>query len=371
MKYILLYTATTLSLLIFTKSHEFIHPAVWNCNTVASEGNRISDSKSDLSTLSTALGSIPIFKTGTTIVGVCCRDGVVLGADTRSTSGALVMNKNTLKIHPIAPRIHCCGAGTSADCDQLARRTGHELARQRIERDLAGAKYALDPTYAALKYLTSQILNPTTYRRPEAVFILGGVDEKGSSLYQINMDGTSARVSFCALGSGSTHAIAVLESERRKWGCISHDEANSEGEDGGVWEDVDVDDAIQAVRHAVQAGILNDLGSGSHVDLCVITREEKRQWREHLVVRRENDPTAATMSQNTTSTFTNIADTARIEKGHTNDDSDSAGSLGTLLVGTKMKMKGIRMNDSGEVVVEETICDRRRWADGVIVKEIT
>jgi 20S proteasome subunit beta 2 len=43
------------------------------------------------------------------------QDGVVLGADTRSTSGTTVADKNCEKIHYIAPNIYCCGAGTAAD----------------------------------------------------------------------------------------------------------------------------------------------------------------------------------------------------------------------------------------------------------------
>lgn len=53
-------------------------------------------------------------KTGTTIVGVMCREGVVLAADTRATAGH-VADKNCDKIHFIAPNITCCGAGTAAD----------------------------------------------------------------------------------------------------------------------------------------------------------------------------------------------------------------------------------------------------------------
>lgn len=56
-------------------------------------------------------------KTGTTIVGVVYKDGVVLGADTRSTGGSIVMDKNCEKIHYIAPNIYCCGAGTAADTE--------------------------------------------------------------------------------------------------------------------------------------------------------------------------------------------------------------------------------------------------------------
>lgn len=39
----------------------------------------------------------------------------MLGADTRSTNGDTVADKNCEKIHFIAPNIYCCGAGTAAD----------------------------------------------------------------------------------------------------------------------------------------------------------------------------------------------------------------------------------------------------------------
>merc|ERR1712028_139855 len=62
---------------------------------------------------------IPKFrKTGTTIVGVIYKDGVVLGADTRATGGSTVCDKNCEKIHYIAPNIYCCGAGTAADTEK-------------------------------------------------------------------------------------------------------------------------------------------------------------------------------------------------------------------------------------------------------------
>ncbi|KAK6327436.1 hypothetical protein J4Q44_G00030810 [Coregonus suidteri] len=57
-------------------------------------------------------------KTGTTIAGVVCKDGVVLGADTRATSGEVVADKMCAKIHYISPNMYCCGAGTAADTEK-------------------------------------------------------------------------------------------------------------------------------------------------------------------------------------------------------------------------------------------------------------
>lgn len=41
-------------------------------------------------------------KTGTTIVGIVFKDGVILGADTRATEGPIVASKNCEKIHFLA-----------------------------------------------------------------------------------------------------------------------------------------------------------------------------------------------------------------------------------------------------------------------------
>jgi Proteasome subunit len=43
--------------------------------------------------------------TGTTIVGVKFKNGVILGADTRATAGTIIADKNCEKIHYIAPNI--------------------------------------------------------------------------------------------------------------------------------------------------------------------------------------------------------------------------------------------------------------------------
>ena len=77
-------------------------------------------------------------KTGTTICGVVYKDGVVVGADTRATGGDIVADKNCMKVHPLAPNMVCCGAGTAADCDKVTEMIGSqlELLRYRFGRFL-------------------------------------------------------------------------------------------------------------------------------------------------------------------------------------------------------------------------------------------
>ena len=60
------------------------------------------------------------------------QDGVAIAADTRSTGGATVGDKNCFKIHYLAPNIYGCGAGTAADCDHVTERIKRELEMHRF-----------------------------------------------------------------------------------------------------------------------------------------------------------------------------------------------------------------------------------------------
>ena len=61
------------------------------------------------------------------------QDGVVLGADTRSTNGDTVADKNCEKIHYIAPNIYCCGAGTAADTEAVTGASRNQLRLSRAQ----------------------------------------------------------------------------------------------------------------------------------------------------------------------------------------------------------------------------------------------
>ena len=261
--------------------------------------SELSDFKLGLkSGLSQVSESEQYLKTGTTIVGLSCRDGVVLAADTRSTSGPLVMDKEKLKVHPVAPRIFACAAGTSADCDQLSRRAGRKMAVHRLQRDVAGVRKSptADRVLAARAALLDGLLDVKLAggRIPSAVFLLGGVDDDmGPQLYQIEADGVTQRARYAALGSGALDAIAVIEQMVGQMHNSLLAAADASGDGGGGKDDgarngqqsryhldIGVEEATNIARKAVQAGILNDLGSGSHVDLCVIKHSEVERWRE-------------------------------------------------------------------------------------------
>ena len=72
-----------------------------------------------------------VMKTGTTTVGLVCKDGIVLAADKRATAGYLIAQKDADKIHQITENIAVTIAGTVSDAQLLVRLTQAEKVQNR------------------------------------------------------------------------------------------------------------------------------------------------------------------------------------------------------------------------------------------------
>mmetsp|Transcript_6725 Transcript_6725/g.13277 ORF Transcript_6725/g.13277 Transcript_6725/m.13277 type:complete len:297 (-) Transcript_6725:76-966(-) len=185
------------------------------------------------------------WKTGTTIVGIVYKDGIVLGADTRATGGTEVVDKNCEKIHYLAPNIWCCGAGTAADTEKTTELIASNLELLRLSTGTPSRVVtALTLTKRMLYKYQGHV---------SAALILGGTDVHGPHLYSIHPHGSTQRLPYTTMGSGSLAAMAVFESRYE--------------------EDMDEDKAILLVRDGIRAGVFNDLGSGSNVDITVIRND--------------------------------------------------------------------------------------------------
>lgn len=185
------------------------------------------------------------WKTGTTIVGIVYKDGVVLGADTRATGGSEVVDKNCEKIHYLAPNIWCCGAGTAADTEKTTELIASNLELMRLT---TGTQSRVVTALTMLKRMLYKYQGHVS-----AALVLGGVDCHGPHLYSIHPHGSTQRLPYTTMGSGSLAAMSVFEAR--------------------YTEDMEEEAAIKLVRDAIRAGIFNDLGSGSNVDVTVIRKD--------------------------------------------------------------------------------------------------
>ncbi|KAI1922421.1 proteasome core particle subunit beta 2 [Ophidiomyces ophidiicola] len=193
--------------------------------------------------------------TGTTIVGCIFNGGVVIAADTRATSGPIVADKNCEKLHYITPSIWCAGAGTAADTEFTTALISSNL-------ELHALSTGRKPRVVTCMTLLKQHL----FRHQGhigAYLVVAGVDPTGVGLYTVHAHGSTDRLPYVTMGSGSLAAMSVFET---------------------MWKpELTKEEAIALCSEAIKAGIFNDLGSGSNVDVCVIEQDKPSQLLRNYI----------------------------------------------------------------------------------------
>ncbi|KMP01001.1 proteasome component [Coccidioides immitis H538.4] len=193
--------------------------------------------------------------TGTTIVGCIFDGGVVIAADTRATSGPIVADKNCEKLHYITPSIWCAGAGTAADTEFTTALISSNLELHALS---TGRKPRVITCMTMLK---QHLFRYQGY--VGAYLVVAGVDPTGVGLYTVHAHGSTDKLPYVTMGSGSLAAMSVFET---------------------MWTpNLNKDQAIALASEAIKAGIFNDLGSGSNVDVCVIEQDKPTQLLRNYI----------------------------------------------------------------------------------------
>jgi len=96
-----------------------------------------------------------------------------------------------------------------------------------------------------------------------AYLVVAGVDPTGVGLFTVHAHGSTDKLPYVTMGSGSLAAMAIFETKWKK-NCTR-------------------DEAVQVCAEAIKAGIFNDLGSGSNVDVCVIEKGKPTQLLRNYI----------------------------------------------------------------------------------------
>uniref|UniRef100_A0A8C9U3K3 Proteasome subunit beta n=1 Tax=Scleropages formosus TaxID=113540 RepID=A0A8C9U3K3_SCLFO len=146
--------------------------------------------------------------TGTTIMAVEFDGGVVIGADSRTTTGAYIANRVTDKLTPIHDRIFCCRSGSAADTQAIADAVTYQLGFHSIELD--------EPP---LVRTAANLFKEMCYRYREelmAGIIVAGWDKRrGGQVYTVPMGGMLVRQPVSVGGSGSSYVYGFVDSNYR------------------------------------------------------------------------------------------------------------------------------------------------------------
>ena len=206
-------------------------------------------------------------KTGTTTIGILCKDGVVLAADKRATAGTMIVDKKADKVHILNDNFAVTWAGTVSDAQLVTKLFKAELKLKDIRTNIRPSTKEAANLLGGLLY--------SSIRRPSMIpgiahFLLGGKDNTGIHLYDLYPDGSVTKISdFVSSGSGSVFALGVLETQYKQ------DMTTVEG----------TKLAIKAVNTALQ----RDSCSGNGIDVVVINAKEiKKVFHKELTLSLEN-----------------------------------------------------------------------------------
>lgn len=189
-------------------------------------------------------------QTGTTTVGLVCKDGVVLASDRRATMGYLIASKDIDKIYSISDNIAMTIAGSVGDAQTLVRWMQAELRLYEI-------KHEKQITVEAAATLLATILTQYKFYPFWVQLIVGGVDER-PRVFSIDMLGGITEEKVTSTGSGSPIAFGVLEEYYK--------------------EEKDVETNLTIAAKAVSAAMKRDAASGERVDLVTVTKSGFRRY---------------------------------------------------------------------------------------------
>lgn len=189
-----------------------------------------------------------VLKTGTTTLGIVCKDGIILAADKRATAG-YVASKKELKILQITDRIAITTAGTVSDIQLLAKIVRAEVRLKDYNSNRGSGTREVAHLLAGLMYHNIRKFSVI----PGVVgFLLGGYDSEGPKLFELSPDGALMESEdYATDGSGSVFALGVFETLYKKG--------------------LSTDDGVSLAVKALNAALQRDIYSGNGIYVVKVT----------------------------------------------------------------------------------------------------
>lgn len=198
-----------------------------------------------------------MLKSGTSLVGIVCKDGVIIGSDRRSTAGGIVLNKNSRKSVLINDFLIYAATGGVADIKMTKKIIEAELRLKQLkEKSRPSVEEAAN---MAGMFIYKSIRSPSMI--PHMVgALIGGFNEDGTTeLYTIEPAGSVVQVeNFDAnFSSGMPYILGLLE---RQWK-----------------PNLTIDEGVQLAIESLKSSTQRDTASGNGIDVFAITKDGIKQ----------------------------------------------------------------------------------------------
>ncbi|MBX4196538.1 hypothetical protein KW805_03045 [Candidatus Pacearchaeota archaeon] len=194
-----------------------------------------------------------VMHSGTSLVGIKTREGIVIAGDRRSTAGSIVMSKNSQKVVAVNDYIAVAGTGVASDIDLAQRVFGAELKLKHLKTKSRPTVKEAANLFGMMSY--RNIRTPAMI--PSIVgTLLAGFDEDGKvSLYTIEPAGGVYEVDDydANFSSGMPYILGLLE---RSW-----------------HKDLTLKEAVEMAKEALKASTQRDVASGNGIDVFTVTKD--------------------------------------------------------------------------------------------------
>ncbi|NXF13886.1 PSB6 protein, partial [Smithornis capensis] len=166
----------------------------------------------------------------TTIMAVEFDGGVIIGADSRTTTGSYIANRVTDKLTPVHERIFCCRSGSAADTQAVADAVAYQLAFHRYGglgglRGAPKGPWSSRPTPRLPRSVeleepprvrtAARLFQQSCYRYREelsaGIIVAGWDPRRGGQVYVVPLGGLLLRQPFAVGGSGSSYIYGFLD----------------------------------------------------------------------------------------------------------------------------------------------------------------
>ena len=185
-------------------------------------------------------------------MAITFKDGVILGADSRTTTGAYIANRVTDKLTRVHDTIWCCRSGSAADTQAVADIVQYYLGMYGITNDEHPTTQTAAALFQELCYANKDQLS--------AGMIIAGYDQRhGGQVYAIPLGGSLHKQSYAIGGSGSTYIYGFCDANWR--------------------EDMSEENGVDFVKQALKEAIKWDGISGGVIRMVVLT---SRGAQRHL-----------------------------------------------------------------------------------------
>lgn len=185
-------------------------------------------------------------KTGTTIMAVQYDGGVVMGADTRTSTGEYVANRASRKISKVHDNIFVCRCGSAADTQALTGFVINYLGQHAVE-------LGKEPTVNTAANLFKMIAYNNKDRLLAGLIIAGYDEKRGGQVYSVPLGGSVHRVPVACDGSGSGYVGGLIDANYRP--------------------DMTKAECLEFVRKCVAHAMSRDGSSGGMIRTLVVSKD--------------------------------------------------------------------------------------------------